>query len=292
MNRNTTVEQWLTWALSPTAPTIILTLLIAILSPIALHFYLYRQRARASSSTFLILGSSGAGKTTLVTLLQTGKPRKTHTSQEPQTIECVLTGGVEAASQGFRSQNDPTVGAERKFTVIDTPGHGKLRHHAISSLETPKDLRGIVFVVDSAAISSPAGLTETATYLHDILLLLQKRHTGAKSSRGPAGLPILIAANKLDLFTALPAQLVRRHLEDEITNVRATRAKGLLDSGAGMDDLGDEREWLGEGGDGPFKFDHMAESEIEITVVGGNVMGERGEAGEVKEWWTWIGENM
>lgn len=200
---------------------------------------------------------------------------------------------MEAASQGFRSHNDPTVKSDRKFTVVDTPGHGKLRHHAIASLEATeaKDLRGIVFVVDSAAISSPAGLTETATYLHDILLLLQKRQD-SNSSKRPAGIPVLVAANKLDLFTALPAQLVRKYLEDEITNIRDTRAKGLLDSGAGADDQGEDREWLGEGGDGPFKFQHMAESDIEITVLGGNAIGEKDEAGEVNEWWAWIGENM
>lgn len=96
----------------------------------------------------------------------------------------------------------------------------------------------------------------------------------------------------MDLFTALPAQLVRKYLEDEITNIRSTRAKGLLDSGVNDDDQGEDREWLGEGGEGPFKFDHMAESEIEITVVGGNAVGENGQPGEVKEWWTWVGENM
>ncbi|KAF2149941.1 P-loop containing nucleoside triphosphate hydrolase protein [Myriangium duriaei CBS 260.36] len=294
MSERSTTADWLTWALSPSASAIVITFLVAILSPIALHLYLYRSRARSSASTFLLLGSSGAGKTTLATLLQGGQPSKTHTSQEPQTIECYLPGTIEALSQGYRSQNDPTVKAERKFAVIDTPGHGKLRHHAIASLEGPesKELRGIIFVVDSAAISSPTGLTETATYLHDLLLLLQKRRADAKSSKGPVSLPILIAANKLDLFTALPAQLVRKYLEDEITNVRTTRAKGLLDSGVGMDDQGEEREWLGEGGDGPFKFGHMAESDIDINVVGGNVVGEKGQAGEVNEWWAWIADNM
>ena len=176
--------------------------------------------------------------------------------------------------------------------MIDTPGHGKLRHHALSALNAGNNLKGLIFVVDSAAISSPAGLTETATYLHDLLLLLQKRHSGAKTSRGPASLPILIAANKADLFTALPDKLVVRNLEDEITKIRSTRAKSLLDSGIGMEDQDDERDWLGEGGEGSFRFDQMRESEIEITVAGGNVLGEDGGRAQIDEWWKWIGENM
>ena len=149
-------------------------------------------------------------------------------------------------------------------------------------------------MVDSAAVSNPAGLTEAATYLHDILLVLQKRQSGSKSSKGPTAVPVLIAANKLDLFTALPAQLVKRALEEEITKIRATRAKGLLDSGIGMeeDDRDEEGEWLGQGGEGAFDFKQMEESEIEVRVCGGNVMGEREDEGRTDEWWAWIGENM
>ena len=189
--------------------------------------------------------------------------------------------------------------AERAFQLLDTPGHGKLRHHALSVLDgtssnnynnTAATLRGLIFVVDAAALSSATGLTEAATYLYDVLLALQRRHTGSRSSKGPAGLGVLVAANKMDLFTALPGGLVRRALEEEITKIRATRAKGLLDSGVG--EQGEEREWLGEGGEGPFRFEQMAESEVEVRVVGGNVVGEGVERGKVEEWWAWIGENM
>ena len=108
--------------------------------------------------------------------------------------------------------------AERAFQLLDTPGHGKLRHHALSILDgssssssnnnTAATLRGLIFVVDAAALSSATGLTEAATYLYDVLLALQRRHTGSRSSKGPAGLGVLVAANKMDLFTALPGGLV------------------------------------------------------------------------------------
>ena len=150
--------------------------------------------------------------------------------------------------------------------------------------------------ISTSASSSGAGneaLRQTAEYLHDLLLLLQKR-ANTKTSRAPTELPVLVAANKLDLFTALPAPLVKSALETEITNVRNSRNKGLLDSGIGMDDIdgggGEEREWLGEGGEGKFDFRQMEESNVKVSVVGGNVVG--GERPDVQAWWGWIGENL
>lgn len=180
---------------------------------------------------------------------------------------------------------------------MDTPGHGKLRHHAFDNIIRPQNLRGIIFLVDAADLSSSDSGTENslrqaAEYLHDLLLLLQKRATNSKSSKGPRQLPVLIAANKLDLFTALPAQLVASSLESEITSVRNSRNKGLLDSGIGMSDLdiGEEREWLGDGGEGKFDFTQMEEVNVSVSVAGGNVQGSEGS--DVKKWWDWIGSNL
>ncbi len=136
------------------------------------------------------------------------------------------------------------------------------------------------------------GLTEAAEFLHDILLLLQKRSTRSNTSKAPSQIPILIAANKLDLFTALPAALVKTALETEINKIRASRSKGLLDSGIGMGDadLHEEKEWLGEVGDAKFGFSQMEEFDIAIAVAGGNVAGTDGP--DVRSWWGWIGSNM
>lgn len=162
----------------------------------------------------------------------------------------------------------------------------------------PQNLKGIIFVVDAADLSSSndgteiGSLRQAAEYLHDLLLLLQKRATSSKSVKGPRELPVLIAANKLDLFTALPAPLVKGALESEITNVRSSRNKGLLDSGIGMNDmdLGEEKEWLGDGGEGKFEFSQMQEVNVSVTVAGGNVLGS--ETPDVKQWWNWIGNNL
>ena len=213
-------------------------------------------------------------------------------------MEASLPISTPTTSSKYRSVNDPSNNIHKKFLLVDTPGHGKLRYHAFDNIMKPQNLRGIIFVVDAADLSSSeigtgnSSLRQAAEYLHDLLLLLQKRATSSKSSKGPRELPVLIAANKLDLFTALPAQLVATSLESEITNVRNSRNKGLLDSGIGMSDLdiGEEREWLGDGGEGRFKFSQMEEVNVSVSVAGGNVQGSEGS--DVKKWWAWIGSNL
>ena len=153
-----------------------------------------------------------------------------------------------------------------------------------------------MFVVDSAAVSSAAGLTEAAEYLHDVLLMLQKKHTQGKTSKNDNATPVLVAANKQDVFTSLPAGIVKTKLEDEITKVRLTRSKGLMDSGVGMeDDVGgvdEEQNWLGEYGSTACKFAQMEEHGVEGKVAGGHVKGDGEQAGKVGEWWAWVGDNL
>jgi signal recognition particle receptor subunit beta len=103
-----------------------------------------------------------------------------------------------------------------------------------------------------------------------------------------------VAANKLDLFTALPAALVKSQLEVELGRIRKTRSKGLLDSGVGADDVmgaaaGEEGEWLGDHGSDKFRFEQMMEFDVEVEVMGGNVVGEGPGA---EKWWKWIGERV
>ena len=227
--------------------------------------------------------------------LANGTPSPTHTSQAPQTAVCQLPSSTRSSADRYRSENDTSSRTQPKLLLLDTPGHGKLRHHAISSITSPSALKGIVFVVDSAAVSSASGLTETAEYLHDVLLLLQKRHTQGKTSKDPQAIPVLVAANKQDVFTSLPAGLVKSKLEDEIAKVRQTRSKGLLDSGIGMeDDAGQDEEtnWLGEYGSKDFRFTQMEEHGVDIKVLGGNVTGDGEEKGRVDEWWAWIGDDL
>ena len=191
-------------------------------------------------------------------------------------------------SSNYRSSNDPVSQVHKRFLLVDTPGHGKLRHYALDNLIKPQYLKGIVYVVDAANISpGSSGLKEAAEFLYDVLLTLQNRATAPKSSRTLSEIPVLIAANKLDLFTALPAVPVKKVLEMEITNVRLSRSKGLLDSGIAMNDgsSSDDKGWLGDVGEGSFKFSQLKEANITVAVEGGIVVGN---GANITRWWEWI----
>lgn len=221
--------------------------------------------------------------------LERGQTALTHTSQTPLTVECSLPLHVTAGSDKYRSNNDAALKHNKKFFLIDTPGHGKLRHHALSNIAETKNLRGIIFVVDAANLSAgEEGVRQAAEYLHDTLLLLQKRLTSSKTSKGAKEMSVLVAANKMDLFTALPATVVKNALEKEISKVRESRSKGLLDSGAGADDVEVEEhdEWLGEMGSTQFRFDQMAECNVSVEVVGGSATSKDG--ANAQKWWSWI----
>ncbi|KAF2748914.1 P-loop containing nucleoside triphosphate hydrolase protein [Sporormia fimetaria CBS 119925] len=287
-------DSWLTAAFAPKLSTVAVALAVTVLLPILLHLYIYRRATPTTLPTFLLLGPSGSGKTALLTLAERAQAATTRTSTSPLAVEALLPDGLTPASSSYRSAGDPAFERARRFQLIDTPGHGKLRHYAISKLANPTNVRGIIFVVDAASVADETGLNEAAEYLHDVLLALQKRYTGAKTSKGPTEIPVLIAANKSDLFTALPPHLIKLSLEKAISNVRKSRATGLKESGAVLTadqgDLEEEREWLGEGGEGPFEFWQMEEVGMSVDVRGGNVVGTDG--ADVKTWFKWIADQL
>lgn len=317
------VKDLLIASLQPNKTVIITGLLIVLLVPVILHQYLHGDESGSSSSSsslpsILLAGPSGAGKTALLTLFEKRAGRKTspsstdektasgaepaltHTSQTPVSVE------LNAAS--FSSSDEDR--KPRKFLLIDTPGHPKLRSTALNHL-LPLDpktgrplppsktshIKGVLFLLDASTLSpsSPdSSLSQTATYLYDLLLALQHRYSRhSKGSKHPPSIPVLIAANKLDLFTALPATLVKKELEAEIGRIRVSRSKGLLDSGV-KEDVVDEKEegddWLGEYGSEKFEFRQMQEFDIEVEVVGGSVAGTEGPG--VEGWWRWVVERV
>lgn len=229
--------------------------------------------------------------------LERGQAAETRLSQTPLTVEISLPLTTETASANYRSANDPANQVHKRFLLADTPGHGKLRHHAFDSIVKRENTKGIIFMVDATNLSPSRGnsvdenneLRETAEYLHEILLVLQKRTTRARTSKAPKDIAFLIAANKLDLFTALPPALVKSVLESEISKVRDSRTTGLLGSGIGINELAmeDEKDWLGDGSEAPFEFKQMEELGISVEVLGGNVVGADG--ADVAAWWAWIG---
>lgn len=281
--------------LTPTPRVFLLGTLIVLLLPVAIHYVLVRSSPYTSPPTILLAGPPASGKTALVTRLERGgQPAQTHTSQRIHAAE--LTSPSSAASRASleRALKD-TESKHTKFLLVDLPGHGKLRAEALARF-APKSLgeakaRAVVFLVDASALSDADYLSAAATYLYDVLLALQRRTAGIKTSKIPAAIPVLVAANKGDLFTALPAALVRSTLEAEISRVRASRSKGLLDSGVGVDEVGSEEldGWLGAYGTGKFGFEQMREFNVDVEVVGGNVLGE---GVGVDKWWKWMADRI
>ncbi|KAM5351080.1 hypothetical protein ACJ41O_003803 [Fusarium nematophilum] len=274
--------------MTPSLPTIVIGALIILCAPIVLHIILSSSRTYTVAPTVLLVGPTNAGKTSLLTLFERGSSTtETHTSQVPQSVE--LNASTDSATKTSFRNHQATDGTYTKFLLVDTPGHGKLRNVAADKLNRTEKLKAVIFVVDAAAISEQEVLAPTAAYLYDVLLFLQRRAT--VNSNAKASIPILIAANKMDLFTALPSTLVKTNLEAELTRIRATRSKGLLDSGVGTDDIGSEEQdsWLGEFGSSKFTFSQLQEFDIDVDVLPGNVSGDGPGA---DKWWWWIAQRI
>ncbi|KAL2872246.1 signal recognition particle receptor subunit beta [Aspergillus lucknowensis] len=285
--------------------------------PVLLHYIFYRAVASPPSSNFLLLGPSGAGKTALVNLLEvkssfaaTPKSHPTHTSQTTTLATVRLPVSVPIASNKYRSVNDPSLKEghrnQIKYRVRDTPGHGKLRGSQglseLLSMSTSKDtklkLRGVIFMVDTAAISEAEALRDAASYLYDVLLVLQKRalNLGKSSLKAAAEIPVLIAANKQDLFTALPPGSVREKLEGEIDRIRKSKSKGLMDASADAGGAEGEDDILGSYDvKDTFTFKEFEdEIGIKIELAGGAVKGDdEGAIGAgVRRWEEWVGQRL
>ncbi|KAE8554592.1 hypothetical protein EYB25_003132 [Talaromyces marneffei] len=302
---------------NPTA--ILLALVITLSLPILLHFFFYRKAASPSLSTFVLLGPSGSGKTAFLSLVESASllesktlSTTTHTSQTSTSTTVTLPPSVPVFSNRYRSVNDPSLpDAKRnavKYVLRDTPGHGKLRSAQLTQLQAElsskkkkkkkKDtssIRGIIFFVDAASLAEGAeNLRDYAGYLYDILLVLQKVVLSKGTSvKAGANVPILVAANKQDLFTALPSGSVKQKLESEIDRIRQTRQKGLSDVSAGPEHDEDEDEVLG--GDGvAFTFQGLEDDiSVKVDVVGGfaKVENEKDTASAtgIRKWEEWIG---
>ncbi|EEQ27373.1 hypothetical protein McanMca71_005746 [Microsporum canis] len=291
-----------TYFLSANPVAIVVTCLVAFLLPLCLHFFLYRTASTSKPDEFLLLGSSGSGKTALCALLEKRVasnfgPRPTHTSQVSSTVTVSLHPTIRKGSDKYRSINDPTIAQAAKqqvtFSLRDTPGHGKLRDlEVITQLLDPAKqkqsksrIRGVIFMIDAATLLDPGQLADIARYLYDVLAILHRFSSSTRSRN----IPILVAANKQDLFAAIPPKMVKEKLEAEIEAVRETRRKGVLNPDSEDDGEADNL------GDQPFTFQLLEdEAGIKVDFLGGSITSDfRDDATSgVRSWEEWMGQRL
>ncbi|ORX55989.1 P-loop containing nucleoside triphosphate hydrolase protein [Piromyces finnis] len=202
---------------------------------------------REKKDTFIITGICDSGKTSLYLRLRNDKVMETHTSITENEGRFPL------------AQEDE----EKVFHVIDFPGHYKLRYKYQDFTPITK---GVIFVIDSATfIKNEREVTE---YLYEIL---------ANKYISENEVSILIACNKQDYLIALPKERIKTALENEINNLRSTRAAGVEEQDEdNVDDfLGYENE--------AFKFEHLPNqiSFIECELKSGNA---NSGISEIKDW--------
>lgn len=189
-----------------------------------------RQKSRGKPTHIVLVGPCGAGKTSLYHQLLFGAVPETVTSMEE--------------SEG--------VDKERGFTLVDFPGHERLRDEWFKRYLYTGKVAGVVFVVDAADFSA-AAVRGAAEFLYNLL-------THSAMEGGP---PVLIACHKSDLPSAKGPSRVRTLLTQELDRLRKTRG-GVMDEGEGEE--GEDRLPLGRTGQ-PLNLDIDAPSELSFAAT-------------------------
>lgn len=135
-------------------------------------------------------------------------------------------------------------------------------------------------------------MADTAGYFYDVLMVLQEKAEAARAKKKGMAVPVLVAANKQDLFAAIPAELVKEKLEAEIDRVRRTRSRGIVDANVNPSAFDKEEAMLaGDNEAGKFTFDALEmETDVKVDVIGGTLRSEDGndKTAGVREWEHWI----
>ncbi|XP_052191318.1 uncharacterized protein LOC127800635 isoform X2 [Diospyros lotus] len=146
---------------------------------------------RTKPNTIVLTGLNGSGKTVLFYQLQDGSSHQgTVNSMEPNKGTFVL--------HSERSKKDKI----KPVHIVDIPGHSHLRPKLDEFF--PK-VAGIVFVVDSLEFLPNCRAASEA-------IVVKKK------------IPVLILCNKVDKVTAHTKEFIRKQLEKEIENLRASRS--------------------------------------------------------------------
>ncbi|KAF3915423.1 hypothetical protein AA313_de0209286 [Arthrobotrys entomopaga] len=275
-------SQWEILGFPVSFPILVISLLAVVLIPILLSLggVLVPKAKTGPSSVFLLAGPRDAGKTSFLLYLEEKTLVATQTSTAPATIKF-----SPAALEATKSEDGHEDVSGKPFHLKDTPGHPKLRSTALTNItDTTAPCIGILFMLDSAVLSAQPKLTDTVEYLHEILLAIQKRYSVLSETTTSAELiPLLIACNKNDLFTALPSSKISLLLQSELGRMKETKRKGLLNAGAGEDDDEDLERVLGDENSDLITWENLKEFGVDISVQSGSI-----KSGSVDGWKSWL----
>ena len=251
------------------ASSLMIALVLVILTTLLIAFQVKKtlvsgHKSSQSSSyvkkvpTIIIAGPSYSGKTSLF-----------HKLTSDETNAKLLT--VMSQEPSFALKYKVTM-----TTLADYPGHVKLAYKLKNGIIDLKgNLKGILFVLDSTI--DPKNITETAEYLTEILLILEK-------IREP--IDILIACNKNESFTARQPLKIKEALENEITRIFERKKKSLGNIERDIGDVDEINENLDLSFDisKGFKFDYL---EGNVEVLAGSV-----HKNKITTWQEWVGSHL
>jgi signal recognition particle receptor subunit beta len=162
---------------------------VTVVIGLVLIFLLFKPTVSKSKKKdqILFIGPCGSGKTLLT--------RKLAYSSEPTTV--------------MSSQVSVLTSSDRKFELVDFPGHPKLRSQLTEYL---RRARKIVFLFDASNTQSQ--LRDAAELLYD---LFTNPEIDSSSGR------MLILCNKSDVKGARPHARVKMALQDELEKIKGTR---------------------------------------------------------------------
>ncbi|EPS38340.1 hypothetical protein H072_7962 [Dactylellina haptotyla CBS 200.50] len=275
--------QWEFLGIQFSLTILLISLLVVVLIPIVLSRVLVASTSKTGpSSVVLLAGPREAGKTSFLLYLQEKTLVATQTSTTPSTVKLSPT-----ALESSKSEDGDSSAFGKPFHLKDTPGHPKLRSFALTTITDPTaSCLGIVYMLDSAAIIAQPRLTDTVEYLYELLLAVQKRYTVLSETTTTAEpIPLLIACNKNDLFTALPSAKISSQLQSELGRMKETKRKGLLNAGAGENDDEDLEQVLGDDRSDQITWEGLREFGVDVSLQSGSI-----KSGSVGGWTSWVSE--
>eukprot|EP01028_Stygiella_incarcerata_P013243 TRINITY_DN81690_c0_g1_i1.p1 TRINITY_DN81690_c0_g1~~TRINITY_DN81690_c0_g1_i1.p1 ORF type:complete len:278 (-),score=51.65 TRINITY_DN81690_c0_g1_i1:159-902(-) len=178
----------------------VLILTITVLCGIAglISYLLFIKGKSVASLSFLVVGPCDAGKTCFVHRLAHNEFPTTCTSMKLTETWFIM---------GEDSQGGSTASVGKKVSIVDIPGHPRIREEWKEHIESTSH---VLFIVDATTLKKE--VHEVCSFLLDIMMhpQFQKRV-----------IPISIVLNKSDIFTSLPKEGARKLMEAEIEMIRS-----------------------------------------------------------------------